>query len=408
MNVLIVNTSERTGGAAVAANRLMEALKNNGVHPTMVVRRNKFAFYWERFCLFLHLRLKRKNLFTIDIANAGDDITHLKEFKEADVVHLHWINQGMLSLRNISSIIASKKPVVWTMHDFWSSTGICHYPGSCAHYKASCGNCQYLPGGGYKKDLSFRTWKRKRKLYERGNIIFVACSKWLQGKARESSLLKDLLVESIPNPIDTTVYCPADKKVARQHLGLPEDMSLILFVSQRITDERKGINYFIDAMNLLVERHPEMKQNTGVVILGGKSDEVADRLPVKTFSVGYVADEKKIIEIYNSVDLYVLPSLEDNLPNTIMESMACGVPCVGFKTGGIPEMIDHQKNGYVAEYKNTEDLARGIRWTLFDADAAQLSLSAVEKVKSHYSQNSIVLRYVEVYNQAIASSRIGI
>jgi glycosyltransferase involved in cell wall biosynthesis len=294
------------------------------------------------------------------------------------------------------------------MHDFWSSTGICHYPGSCAHYKASCGNCQYLPGGGYKKDLSFRTWKRKRKLYERGNIIFVACSKWLQGKARESSLLKDLLVESIPNPIDTTVYCPADKKVARQHLGLPEDMSLILFVSQRITDERKGINYFIDAMNLLVERHPEMKQNTGVVILGGKSDEVADRLPVKTFSVGYVADEKKIIEIYNSVDLYVLPSLEDNLPNTIMESMACGVPCVGFKTGGIPEMIDHQKNGYVAEYKNTEDLARGIRWTLFDTDAAQLSLAAVEKVKSHYSQNSIVLRYVEVYNQAIASSRIGI
>ncbi len=105
MNVLIVNTSERTGGAAVAANRLMEALKNNGVHPTMVVRRNKFAFYWERFCLFLHLRMKRKNLFTIDIANAGDDITHLKEFKEADVVHLHWINQGMLSLRNIRSII---------------------------------------------------------------------------------------------------------------------------------------------------------------------------------------------------------------------------------------------------------------------------------------------------------------
>ena len=108
------------------------------------------------------------------------------------------------------------------------------------------------------------------------------------------------------------------------------------------------------------------------------------------------------MDVYNAVDVFVLPSLEDNLPNTIMEAMACGVPCVGFKTGGIPEEIDHRKNGYVAEYRNSEDLARGISWVLEEADYASLSTQAVKTVTTHYSQNSVSLRYIEVYNQALA------
>ncbi|MBQ9650686.1 MAG: glycosyltransferase family 4 protein [Prevotella sp.] len=424
MKVLIVNTSERTGGAAVAANRLMEALNRNGAQAKMLVRDKqtdslkvvalkrspwlRWNFLWERLCLFFHLHFNRKNLFAVDIANAGSDITRLREFREADIIHLHWINQGMLSLKNIRKILQSGKPVVWTMHDFWPCTGICHYPRMCSGYLRRCGRCPYMPGGGSGSDLSNAVWNKKSKIYNTGNIIFVACSKWLADKARQSSLLRGRQVECIPNAIDTHIYRPTDKHAARERLKLPAEKRLILFVSQRITDERKGIRFFIDAIAKIAEDHPEMQETAGVVILGGHAEEFADKLALPVYPIGFVSDEKTILDVYNSVDLFVLPSLEDNLPNTIMESMACGVPCVGFRSGGIPEMIDHRKNGYVAKYRDADDLSRGIYWTLCEADQEQLSREAVRKVVMNYSQSSVALQYTEVYNHALAFKRFGI
>ena len=118
--------------------------------------------------------------------------------------------------------------------------------------------------------------------------------------------------------------------------------------------------------------------------------------------MGYVSDEKTIVAVYNAADVFVTPSLEDNLPNTIMEAMACGVPSVGFNVGGIPEEIDHKKNGYVAAYRDAEDLARGIRWVLCEADATELSAQCQAKVARNYSQSAVAMRYTEVYNQALA------
>lgn len=160
---------------------------------------------------------------------------------------------------------------------------------------------------------------------------------------RGSGLLVGKQVVSIPNPIDTREYKPEDKREARMRLSLPIDRRLILVVSQRITDKRKGMDYMVRACEIMAERCPEMKDNTSIVILGGHSEEYADKLPFPVCPLGYVSDQRKIIDVYNASDLFVLPSLEDNLPNTIMEAMACGVPCVGFKSGGIPEMIDHRK-----------------------------------------------------------------
>ena len=135
---------------------------------------------------------------------------------------------------------------------------------------------------------------------------------------------------------------------------------------------------------------------------------MVDAISLPAVPLGYVSDTKMITDIYNSSDVFVLPSLEDNLPNTIMEAMACGVPCVGFNVGGIPEMIDHMKNGYVAAYKDSHDLSAGISWVLRTADSASLSHSAVSKVATHYSQQSVAVRYIEVYNQAIACQRYNI
>lgn len=418
MRVLIVNTSERTGGAAVAANRLMDALNNNGVKAKMLVRdkvsdditvvglkgnlSKRFHFLWERWCVYCKLHFHREHLFEMDIANSGFDITKLPEFKEADVIHLAWINQGFLSLKSIRKILKSGKPVVWTMHDLWPAAGICHYSRGCMAFKGMCRNCRLLPGGGSSNDLSTKLFRRKQKLYKGSGIHFVTCSKWLGEQARQSALLTGLHLETIPNPIDVKLYQPKDKKEARLRSTLPEDKRIILFVSQRVTDKRKGMAYFVEALNKLVATHPEVKANTVVAILGGHSDELVPQLPLPAYSLGFVTNEREIIDIYNSADVFVLPSLEDNLPNTIMEAMACGVPSVGFKVGGIPEMIDHLKNGYVAKYQDSDDLANGIHWILDEADKEELKKQCVQKVMSNYSQRTVAMKYIEVYNQVLA------
>lgn len=410
MRVLIVNTSERTGGAAVAANRLMMALNNNGVKAKMLVRDKEsdsltvvglpkspmlnWHFLWERLVIFFHCRFSRKHLFEIDLANSGSDITKLREFQEADVIHLHWINQGMLSLSGIRKILKSGKPVVWTMHDIWPATAICHLTLNCRNFTTHCHNCRLLPGKGSSSDLSTSVWRKKEKMLEDSSIYFVTCSHWLEQEAKASALLKGQKIVSIPNPIDTHIYRSGDKQTARKNLGLPEDKRLILFVSQRVTNKNKGMDYLIDACRQLKDYE--------LVILGGHAEEVVDQLPLKAHPLGYVNDERRIVEIYQAVDVFVLPSLSENLPNTIMEAMACGVPCVGFKVGGIPEEIDHKRNGYVAEYRDSDDLARGIRWILSEADYDQLSQEAVRKVAHSYSQQSVAISYLDVYHQAMA------
>lgn len=421
MRVLIVNTSERAGGAAVAAKRLMEALNNYGVKAKMLVGdketedikvvglrqgwARQWHFLWERWCVFFHLHFSRKHLFEVDIANSGTDITKLREFREADVVHLHWINQGMLSLDGIKKILESGKPVVWTMHDIWPATAICHLTLGCKRFKTECWACKYLPNGGSRNDLSARIWKRKKALLRNNSIYFVACSKWLANEAKASALLSGQRICSIPNPIDTRLFCRHDRAEARRALNLPQDKRILLFVSQRVTNVNKGIDFLIRACEKLSTEMPQAGNDICVAILGGHADEVADKLPFQAFPLGYVSDERRIVEVYNAVDLFVLPSLSENLPNTIMEAMACGVPCLGFNVGGIAEMIDHKRNGYVAEYKNADDLADGIRWVLDEADHEALSMEAVKKVHSTYSQTSVAAKYIEVYSTACASKR---
>ena len=418
MRVLIVSTSDSNGGAAVAANRLAEALINNGVKAKMLVRDKlseritvaalprspwlKWHFLWERFIIFVYSRFSRKHLFDIDIANAGTDITRLPEFREADVIHLHWINQGMLSLKGIRRILQSGKPVVWTMHDIWPATAICHLSLSCRHFIRQCHHCQYLPNGGSEHDLASAVWNVKRRMFKFYELSFVACSRWLENEAKSSALLNGQSITNIPNPIDTRVFCPGDKVKVRMKEQLPEDKKLILFVCQRLTNRYKGMQHLIDACLKLSSAHPEMNSKLAVVLLGGNADEVASMLPFPSYPLGYIHDEHRIANIYQAADLFVLPSLSENLPNTIMEAMACGVPCLAFRVGGIPEEIDHMKNGYVARYEDSDDLANGMHWVLEEADYEELSRRCVNKVVQNYSQSSVAMRYIEVYQHALA------
>ena len=294
MRILIVNTSEQTGGAAVASNRLLEALNKMGVEAKMLVREKetdnanviklhkhylqKIYFLFERLCIFFNLHFRKKHLFEIDIANSGNDITSLSVFKKSDVIHLAWINQGMLSLNSIKKIITSDKAVVWTMHDLWPATSICHYPKRCKRYESSCQHCPILPANGSEKDLSAKIWAKKNKVYNSGHIYFVTSSKWLCKEAKHSSLLKEHTIQSIPNPIDTHFFKPLDKHEARKKLNLPNDKNIILFVSQRVTDNRKGMDLFIEAINHIAKEYPEIKKNSCIAILGGHAEEIANQL----------------------------------------------------------------------------------------------------------------------------------
>ena len=415
MRVLIINTSERIGGAAIAANRLMDALKNNGIKAKMLVRDKQteqisvvglkkswwkvWQFIWERVIIWKANKFKKHNLFEVDIANTGTDITSLPEFKQADVIHLHWINQGMLALTDIRRIIDSGKPIVWTMHDMWPCTGICHHARQCNKYQQECKNCPYLLNGGSPKDLSNKVFQQKKDLYKNSSIVFVTCSQWLKGQAEKSALLDKHTVINIPNPININLFKPRNKQEARTRCNFPADKRIILFGAAKPTDKRKGVDYFIESCNLLVQKHPELKDRIGIAIYGKQSEQIVPLLPFETYDLKYISSEKELVNVYNAIDLYATPSLEENLPNTIMEAMACGVPCVGFNVGGIPEMIDHLHNGYVAEYKSAEDFANGIYWTLTEGEYDMLSEEASRKVTACYSEGTIAKKYIEVYNK---------
>ncbi len=422
MRVLIINTSERIGGAAIAANRLMEALKKNGVKARMLVRDRQtdqmtvscirgswllpLKFVWERAIIWLNNGCRKRNIFQVDIANTGTDVTKMFEFEQADVIHLHWVNQGFLSIDNLTRIIHSGKPVVITMHDMWYFTGICHYSSGCNRYETLCRSCPLVTHGGIGCDLARRVYNQKLTIYSDTQLAFVGCSQWITNLASASQLTKGHIVTNIPNAINTSLFRPTDMTHARQKHHLPTDgRRLILFGSQRITDERKGFRYLVDACWKIKQNNPQLADNTAVVILGSKGDSVRQMLPFPVFTMDYISGEQDIMELYNAVDIFVTPSLQDNLPNTIVEAMACGTPCVGFHVGGIPEMIDHLQNGYVAEYMNADDFSHGIEWCLDPERYDSLCTSARTKAQSTYSEERIAHLYSEVYEMMLKKNK---
>ena len=417
MRVLIVNTSERTGGAAIAANRLLHALNNNGAEARMLVRdrktnaaevvnipqtwRLKANFLWERGVIWMANNLSKQNIFQVDIANCGTDITSMDAFHWADVIHLHWVNQGFLSLDDLDRIMASGKPVVVTLHDQWYFTGICHYSGICEKYKSQCEKCPMLKG--QKMDLAKKMFDRKRTIYKNRNITFVGCSHWMADLARQSALTGGHTVTNVPNAIDTDVFTPMDKTAARKKFNLPEDMRLLLFGAQRITDKRKGFRFLVEACEHIAMHHPTLPSHLGVVVLGGDAESVKEALPLPVYTVNYLSNETDIAQLYNAADLFVTPSLQDNLPNTIVEAMSCGVPCVGFNVGGIPEMINHKQDGYVADYCDSIDFAQGISWCLNEARLPALSAAARTTALATYAEAVAAQRYLAIYQQALTN-----
>ncbi len=422
MKVLMINTSDHTGGAAIAAMRLLRALRKQGTEVKLLCRDRtlppectdvvslapspwrKFKFAIERAEIFAANGFTRKGLFAVDTARYGNDITGLPEFKEADVVHLHWTNQAMLSLSQIEKILRTGKPVVWTMHDMWPFTGVCHHADKCTLWQQVCHHCPQLQRPS-ANDWSARIFKKKAKVYAHPNLTLVACSHWLAKLASKSPLLEGHRIESIPNPIDAQFYQPThDKAEVRRRLGIPTDKTVLFFAAFKVTDPKKGINYLGESLNLLLQEHPELREKLVLVLGGQQSEAMAGSFPIPTVALPFDNSEEAMRARYQAADLLLMPTLMDNLPNTIVEAMACGVPVVGFNVGGLPQMIETGVNGYLANYCDSRDFAQGISRVLSSQSYTALCRNARAKAVKAYAESAVAEQYLQVYSEAMQTN----
>lgn len=420
MKITILSTFDTFGGASIAAFRLNKALNDNALDSKMLVQDKKgkapnvetiatnwflkkvalarFAFDRYQFAFYEKSKAVR---FIFSPAKIGIDISQNTLIQKSDILHLHWINFGFISLDAIQKLIETQKPIVWTLHDMWVFTGGCHYSRDCTHYQQNCGNCTEFLKNPSPTDLSNQVWKTKLEIFKNANITIVACSNWLAEKAKASTLLEGKKIVSIPNPIDTSLFKPTEKLIAQQHFQLDTNKRYILFAAAKISDVRKGFVYFKKALAILKKEYSVDNKKIELIIFGQVQANDFENLPFKVNVLGKLSDLETIALAYSAASVFVISSLEDNLPNTIMESLACGTPVVGFETGGIPEMIEHQQNGYLAPFKSAEELAKGIFWTLFQADYESLCKNARKKVIDNYAEEVVAKQYQALYESLL-------
>ena len=401
MKIALVNTYPQ-GGAGIACRRLQAALETEGAETALLYRDkavSKWPFYAERLS-FLPFEKDKSVRFSFSLANFGGDIRQHPDIQSADIIHLHWINQGFLSLRNIHQLASLGKPVFWTLHDMWAFTGGCHYTRGCTHFKQSCGHCPYLSRPA-QNDLSYRIWLKKQQFFPK-SIQFITCSNWLEQEARQSGLLRDFQIQTIPNPIDTTVFKPeteAQRDLLRQQLGIDPEAQVLLFVAMKIGETRKGFHYLLESLKGLKAQYPQRKYE--VMVLGKAEDTALSQLPYPVHALGMVTDPAALAAWYSTADVFIIPSMEDNLPNTVMESLSCGTPVVGFNTGGIPEMVEDGKNGHIVPQGDSVGLMQAVAHITADAPMRlAMGHAARAKVVSQFSLGAVGKLHLAAYEAA--------
>ncbi|ORU93996.1 MAG: glycosyl transferase family 1 [Cycloclasticus sp. symbiont of Bathymodiolus heckerae] len=410
MKVLIVNTSDLEGGAARASYRLHKALLVEGVDSQMLVQSKAsddftvtglISFIQKALSIVrpvlealpvLAYKKRSQTLFSPSWLPFSQLVNRINAINP-DAVHLHWINNGMMSMGDIANI---KAPIIWSLHDMWAFTGGCHYDEECGAYVNSCGSCKVL-GSSKGYDLSRYLFKRKFANYSKHkNLTIVGLSRWLASCAERSRLFKKNKVVCLPNAIDTSIYLPLEKTVARELLRLPLDKKLILFGAMAATsDPRKGYKELCEALDLLNSDDIEL------VVFGSSAPKVPGSFNFKIHYLGQLYDDATLRALYSAADVMVVPSIQENLSNAIMESLACATPVVAFDVGGNGDMIVHKENGYLAKSFDTTDLAEGIEWILNAPNYEQLSANARNKVLREFDSRVVAKRYIELYESVL-------
>lgn len=415
MKVLHISTFDTTGGAAIAAYRLHRGLQNISVDSQMLVRA-KFsddkAVVMPKTDLGKSVARLRANLDSLPLRfyhNIDhhtfspqwvlDGIAPQVAQLTLDVINLHWACNGYLQIETIPKL---KKPLVWTLHDMWSFTGGCHYSEKCDRYTNSCGACPQLKSN-RDWDLSRSVWQRKAKAWKELNLTIVSPSHWLAQCARKSFLFQDLRVEVIPHGLDTARYKPINKKVAREIFNLPQDKQIILFGAVSATqDRRKGFDLLQLALQKLGQS--QWKEKIELVVFGSSQPENSINLGFNAHYLNRLNDDTSLALVYSSADVMIVPSVQEAFGQTASESLACGTPVVAFNATGLPDIVEHQQNGYLARPFEIEDLAQGIAWVLEDKERHQkLCDRAREKAEQEFTLELQAPRYLSLYEDILSS-----
>lgn len=406
--ILFVNTHQTSGGAARAAFRCF-----GGIHA-LYPKAGYLSLFSDHSAPYLHgleknsltgkiaLRLavldrlplllypQRKSLIFSPGFWANPCRIRLTDFS-AKLVHLHWVASGMVDLAELPKLGV---PIVWTLHDQWPFTGGCHYADDCDQYTQQCGRCPALCSE-HNEDISNGLWLRKLDAYNKANITVVTPSRWMADMAKRSSLLANKRIEVIPNGLDTETFSPRDRNECRTAIGISSNDPVLLFGAHLVSDKRKGGDLLATALRLINFPCVLLVFGEGEIDAGNNSYVTVHRL-------GSIEDDVRLAQMYCAADVFICPSRIDNLPNTIVEAMACGVPCVSFNVGGLPEMIDHRRNGWLATPFDPVDLVAGAEWIVHHPNHEALRSAARGKAFAEYSLSVMSGRYQKLYEDLLA------
>lgn len=415
MRVLQLNSFDVRGGAARAAYRIHTALRKAGVSSEMMVsiregqdesiksfpvsfqsRKMKFVRKLQSFQVTSNPTLHSCNLFPSWVYKKINQ-------SDVDIVHLHWIAGELISIAEIKKI---NKPLVWTLHDMWAFSGAEHYDdiNTPGRYRKQYNQRNRPAAHRGILDVDAWTWRRKKTHWRNVDFNFVTPSKWLAGCLSQSALFPGQIATVIPNCLDTNIFQPTNKKQARDLFNLPQDKQLILCSADGVErNPLKGYSLLQEALKHLSLQNSANKMECVFFGRNGKRPKQMNGIPVT--EVGRINDDNTLGMLYSAADVFVTPSMMDNLPNTIMEAMSCGTPCVAFNVGGIPDMIESEENGFLAQPFDSRELAEGLIWTLADSERHYaLCQSAREKVVGCFTPEIVAAKYRLLYDHIISSS----
>lgn len=416
--VVLVNHSETIGGAAIVTFRLMQALRQIGIDARVVVYTKTseeetisfvstrffrgLAFCLERLSILPAIGYKYDNLYKVSTGSFAINVHKHPWIKEADIVCINWINQGLMNVAGIRKLHEMGKKIVWTLHDMWAMTGICHHAYECDHYLDQCGNCPFLAGGGKPGDLSNKHWKKKLSVYDEVPITYVTVSHWLENMARHSSLLKGRDIVTIHNPFPINQFYTKPPRDLYE-IVTPEKPYKLIFGAARIDDPIKGLDYTIDALNYIFDNYPEIASKTAIYFFGGmKNPQALDRLRFSHRSLGLVSDPKIISYLCSMATAVISTSLYETLGGTLVEGQAGGALPVTFGMDGRADVVEHLKTGYIARYKDPRDIAEGILWAI-KSNIPRERLH--ESVKERFSSPIIAAKYAELFSEILDGRR---
>jgi glycosyltransferase involved in cell wall biosynthesis len=422
MKILHIATEDIQGGAARAAYRLHRGLLALGVDSQMLVKHktsddqsvieistgeSNLSSECESFSVIQNQYINNNRtaisntLFSLPYP--GYDLTRLPQVIAADIINLHWV-ANFQSIPTLQKLMSLGKPLVWTFHDMWAFTGGCHYSAGCIQYSIDCQDCPLLSSDAL--NLAPTILQDKISLWDTSNLTLVSPSKWLARCASESRLFHQSRVEIIPYSLDINIFQPLAKESSKLSLGIDPTAVTLLIGAQNGNERRKGFEDLCKALELCTQDSrlsPWVEKGKLILLCFGLPSDLIDSLHIPVVSLGQISSDQQLCVSYSAADLFILPSLEDNFPNTMLEAMCCSTPVIGFEVGGIPDLVQNNISGLTVPYRDVEALAGAIADLILSPEQRhQMSLTCRQIMEDGFSLTTQAERYINLYQNLVS------